>query len=373
MKILTVLGTRPEIIKMAPLVKKISQDKYFKHKICVTAQHRAMSDQFLSTFKIYPDYDLDIMTKNQSLHSVTSKILVKLKKVLDEYKPDLVLVHGDTNTAFSAALAAFYSNIEIGHVEAGLRSYNMLLPFPEEANRVQISKLATYHFAPTSTNVSNLLKEGVPENKIIKTGNTVIDSLLKQVAKTKKATEELKNSKACTALESNDKIILVTGHRRENIGQGFVEICEALLEISEKYKDVNIIYPVHLNPRVRETVYSIIGNQRNIHLIDPVTYPSFVYLMKKSYLILTDSGGIQEEAISINKPVLIMREVTERPEALIAGAAKLTGTNKAKIIESVSELIDNKNAYSAMSKIKNPYGDGKACDKIIKYIKKIKK
>lgn len=356
---------------MALLVKKLDKDKHFIHKICITGQHREMLSQVLDLFSIKPDYDLNLMKADQTLHHVTSEILLGLKDIFDEFQPDLVLVHGDTTTALAATLAAFYSGIKVGHVEAGMRTGNLYSPFPEEANRILIDRLATYHFAPTKGNVDNLTKEGISKKNIIKTGNTVIDSLLYTANRSNRITNELRQSKISSLLKSGRKMLLVTGHRRENFGEGFAQICKALLEISKKYEDVDIVYPVHLNPNVRKPVFELMGSRNRIHLIDPLTYPSFVYLMKKSYIILTDSGGIQEEAPSLGKPVLVMRNETERPEAVTAGTVKLVGSNSKNIVKGISSLLDNQKLYKKMSKAINPYGDGKATEKITDFLKKL--
>lgn len=356
---------------MALLVKKLSLDKNFTHKICVTGQHREMLDQVLSLFSIEPDYDLNLMKENQTLHHITSEILLKMRGIFDDFKPDLVLVHGDTTTTFATTLAAFYSGIKVGHVEAGMRTGNIYLPFPEEANRVLTDKLATYYFAPTKQNVVNLINEGATEQNILETGNTVIDSLLYIASQTREIPNELKQSGISGLLEN--KILLVTGHRRENIGDGLTEICKALIELSEKYKNLHIVYPVHPNPNVRKTVFDLLKNNSKIHLIEPLSYPSFVYLMKKSYIILTDSGGIQEEAPSLGIPVLVMRNETERQEAVKAGTVKLVGTDKKNIVNEVSALLDNEISYSKMTRAINPYGDGKATEKIIDFLKKLKR
>lgn len=371
MRILTVFGTRPEAIKMAPLVIKLREEKSVLQKICVTAQHRKMLDQVLSIFNIQPHYDLNIMRKDQSLNIIASSILVELKKIFDEFKPDLVLVQGDTTTTFATALASFYCGIKIGHVEAGLRTGNIQAPFPEEANRTLTTKIATYHFAPTQKNVDTLITEGVDVRNIVKTGNTVIDALLSISSKLDKIPDELKKSKIIRILDKNYKILLVTGHRRESFGQGFIEICDALSFLSKKYDDLQIIYPVHLNPNVRKPVFETISNYPNIHLIDPVSYSAFIYLMKKAYIILTDSGGVQEEAPSLGKPVLVMRDTTERPEAIEAGTVKLVGADRNKIIEGVSEILENRVLYEKMAKAINPYGDGKACERIVDFLKNL--
>ncbi len=377
MKILTVFGTRPEAIKMAPLVKKFEKNKsIFEAKVCVTAQHREMLDQVLDIFEIKPDYDLNIMKDNQDLYDITSKILIKIKDVLNDFKPDLVLVHGDTTTTFAAALASFYQKIEVGHVEAGLRTSNIYSPFPEEANRKLTSVLARYNFAPTNTARDNLLKEGIKEKNIIVTGNTVIDTLFLALNKIE-SNDNLK-SEILSNIESNindskfniqhSKFILITGHRRENFGEGFINICNAIKELALKYKNVYFIYPVHLNPNVQKPVKEILSGLKNVYLIKPLDYLPFVYLMSKSYLILTDSGGIQEEAPSLGKPVLVMRDTTERPEAVDVGTVKLVGTDKIKIIDETARLLEDKAEYDKMSKAINPYGDGKASARIMEFI-----
>jgi len=375
-KILTVFGTRPEAIKMAPLIKQIEKYKdFFEMKVCVTAQHREMLDQVLNIFDINPDYDLNIMKKNQDLYDVTSNILLGMKTVVEDFKPDLVLVHGDTTTTFAATLASFYKKIDIGHIEAGLRTGNIYSPWPEEANRKLTAILATYHFAPTQIAKDNLIKEGIKADNIIVTGNTVIDALFFVLEKIKsdKNLEKTILEKLKTQIESlsviNSKFILITGHRRENFGKGFINICEAIKDLAIKYPQINFIYPIHLNPNVRKPVNEILSKLKNVFLIEPLDYLPFIYLMDKSYLILTDSGGIQEEAPSLGKPVLVMRDTTERPEAVKAGTVKLVGTNKEKIINTVSELIDNKNEYNKMSRAVNPYGDGKASYKIVEFLK----
>jgi len=375
-KILIVFGTRPEAIKMAPLIKQIEKQRdIFEIKVCVTAQHREMLDQVLNIFDINPYYDLNIMKKNQDLYNVTSNILLDMKTVLEDFKPDLVLVHGDTTTTFAATLASFYKKFDIGHVEAGLRTGNIYSPWPEEANRKLTAILAKYHFAPTKIAKDNLIKEGIKADNIIVTGNTVIDALFFVLEKIKhnKNLEKIILEKLKTQINSlsviNSKFILITGHRRENFGKGFINICEAIKDLAIKYPQINFIYPVHLNPNVRKPVNEILSNLKNVFLIEPLDYLPFIYLMDKSYLILTDSGGIQEEAPSLGKPVLVMRDTTERPEAVKAGTVKLVGTNKEKIINTVSELIDNKNEYNKMSKAINPYGDGKASYRIVKFLK----
>ncbi len=370
-KVLAVLGTRPEAIKLAPVIKRLkAQKSRFTTVVCATAQHRHMLDQVLSIFKISPDYDLNIMKANQDLFDITQKALKGLKHVLETVQPDIILVQGDTTTAFIAGLAAFYLKIPAGHVEAGLRTYNKHSPFPEEINRHLLSVLADYHFAPTEWSRSNLLKEGIPENRIWVTGNTVIDALM-EVARDqgpgarKRFFEESFRKKYNLELSTkNLKLILVTGHRRENFGEGFENICNALRKIAEQRKDVEVVYPVHLNPNVQRPVKRILGKIRNVHLIEPLGYEEFVFLMNSSFLILTDSGGIQEEAPSLGKPVLVMRNTTERPEGIEAGVVKLVGTGEKDIIDGALELLEDKNAYRKMSRSANPYGDGRASKKI---------
>ena len=361
-KILVVFGTRPEAIKMAPVIRAL--DDSFDVKICVTAQHRQMLDQVLELFEITPDYDLDIMQPEQDLFDITSNVLSGVKKVLQIEEPDVVLVHGDTTTSMATALAAFYLKIPVGHVEAGLRTYNINSPFPEECNRQITSRIATLHFAPTKISRQNLLDEKIPDSQIYVTGNTVIDALLSMVEKAKivdfsdtllKRMLFLKQEKS-----GMPRIILVTGHRRENFGLGFEEICHALSIIANENPNIQIIYPVHLNPNVREPVNRILSNFNNVHLIEPMEYLHFIKLMDLSYLILTDSGGIQEEAPSLGKPVLVMRNTTERPEAVESGTVKLVGTNKNEIVKIVNRLLTDSNFYMQMSQAHNPYGDGKA-------------
>jgi UDP-N-acetylglucosamine 2-epimerase (non-hydrolysing) len=375
-KILIVFGTRPEAIKMAPVIKAFKKDtSNFQTKVCVTGQHREMLDQVLDIFEIKPEYDLNIMKAGQDLYDVTARVVTGMRDVLSDFKPDVVFVHGDTTTSSMTALAAFYKQIPVAHVEAGLRTHNIYSPWPEEVNRQITGRIAEYNFAPTETSKQNLLRENTPENKIFVTGNTVIDALylVLDKIKTNKALnktvlDELNNKLGNKVNLDSSKFILVTGHRRENFGQGFLNICEALAEISEKHPDVEIIYPVHLNPNVQKPVYELLANHNNIHLIEPLEYLPFVYLMSNSYLVLTDSGGIQEEAPGLGKPVLVMRDTTERPEAVDAGTVELVGTNKALIIEKVSELLTNNKKYEKMSTAHNPYGDGKASSKILKVI-----
>jgi UDP-N-acetylglucosamine 2-epimerase (non-hydrolysing) len=366
-KNLIIFGTRPEAIKMAPLVKEFQKEDKFETKVCVTAQHREMLDQVMDFFEITPDYDLDIMKPNQNLYTLTSDIILGLKPILEEYQPDYVYVHGDTTTTMAASIAAFYAGAKVCHVEAGLRTHNKLSPFPEEINRQVTGRIADLHFAPTIQSKNNLLQENVKENTIIITGNTVIDALIESSEKVKEIENtEIENLK--TIVDPTKKLILVTGHRRENHGQGFIDICQALKEIATTNKDVQIIYPVHLNPNVKEPVYNILGDTHSINLIVPLAYPAFVWLMNQSYLIITDSGGVQEEAPSLGKPVLVMRDTTERPEAVEAGTVILVGTNKDLIVKECNDLLNNTNRYQQMSALHNPYGDGKACQRIAKHI-----
>lgn len=372
-KVLLVFGTRPEAIKMAPLVKAFEKEKNIISKVCVTAQHREMLDQVLDMFDIKPDYDLNIMKAGQDLFDVTTNVLLGLKDVLNDFNPDVVLVHGDTTTTSASSLAAFYNKIKVGHVEAGLRTGDIYSPWPEEANRQITGVLANYHFAPTTTSENNLLKENKNPNDIIVTGNTVIDALFLALDKIEKNTN-LKSKivdsiNSQYKLQDNKKIILVTGHRRENFGQGFVNICEALKTLALNNPEIDIVYPVHLNPNVQKPVNEILSNTPNVYLIEPLQYEQFIYMMNKSYFIITDSGGVQEEAPSLGKPVLVMRDTTERPEAVDAGTVKLVGTNKEVIIEEAQKLLDNKEEYEKMSKAHNPYGDGKACERIVNFIK----
>jgi UDP-N-acetylglucosamine 2-epimerase (non-hydrolysing) len=368
-KILFVIGTRPEAIKMAPLIKSFEKElASYDVKVCVTGQHRYMLDRILQFFQIIPDFDLDLMRPNQNLYDLTANVIVGLKPVLESFKPDYVFVHGDTTTSTAAALAAFYSGSRICHVEAGLRTNNKLSPFPEEMNRQLTARLTDIHFAPTEESRTNLLKENIPLDKIVVTGNTVIDALLYSVDEIENGTyddDEIQHLKAI--VDPNRKMLLVTGHRRENFGDGMINICNALKEIARN-KDYQVIYPVHLNPNVQGPVYEILGSIDNVSLTKPLGYPAFVWLMNKSRLILTDSGGVQEEAPSLGKPVLVMRENTERPEAVTAGTVKLVGTDKDIIVEAVRTLMDNDTIYNNMSKLHNPYGDGKACERIIDHL-----
>lgn len=360
-KVLTVFGTRPEAIKMAPLVHALSEDERFDAKCCVTAQHREMLDQVLELFEIKPDYDLNLMKEGQTLNDITAGIIQELKPVLQEFKPDIVLVHGDTATTLAASLAAYYEQIDVGHVEAGLRTGNIYSPWPEEANRRLTGVLAKYHFAPTETSKQNLIQENVNPANIVVTGNTVIDALLMIKEKIEEK-EDLKESLDAQFhfLDDSKKLILVTGHRRESFGGGFERICEALAQTAKAHPETQILYPMHLNPNVREPVNRILGNISNIYLIEPQQYLPFIYLMSRAHVILTDSGGIQEEAPSFGKPVLVMRDTTERPEAVEAGTVKLVGTNVVKIVSHLDTLLQNESTYQEMSYAHNPYGDGKA-------------
>ncbi|MCG5050235.1 UDP-N-acetylglucosamine 2-epimerase (non-hydrolyzing) [Pectobacterium brasiliense] len=370
MKVLTVFGTRPEAIKMAPLVHALAQDGAFESRVCVTAQHREMLDQVLRLFDITPDYDLDIMRPGQGLSEISCRILSGLEPVMAEFKPDLVLVHGDTTTTLATSLAAFYQRIPVGHVEAGLRTGNLYSPWPEEANRKLTGHLAMYHFAPTENSRQNLLREHLSDRHIFVTGNTVIDALfwvrdriLADAALRRRLDEKY------AFLDDNKKLILVTGHRRESFGGGFERICSGLADIARRHPEVQIVYPVHLNPNVSEPVNRILSGIDNVMLIAPQDYLPFVYLMNRSYMILTDSGGIQEEAPSLGKPVLVMRDTTERPEAVEAGTVKLVGTEVTSIVDAVSMLLTDEEAYQAMSRAHNPYGDGQACQRIVDALK----
>ena len=373
-KILLVFGTRPEAIKMAPLVKEFQKDtEHFETKVCVTAQHRQMLDQVLEVFGITPDYDLNIMAPNQDLYDITSKVLLGLRDVLKDFAPDVVLVHGDTTTSMAASLAAFYRQIAVAHVEAGLRTYDMLSPWPEEMNRQVTDRICTYYFAPTGQSRQNLLRENIEEKKIFVTGNTVIDALLMAVdiIATKTGMEEQIHKeiqeKGYTVGERD--YILVTAHRRENFGEGFLHICKAIRELASQYPDIDIVYPVHLNPNVQKPVYELLSGLDNVFLISPLDYLPFIYAMQHSILLLTDSGGVQEEAPSLGKPVLVMRNTTERPEAVEAGTVKLVGTDAETIVGNVVELLRNKELYKRMSETHNPYGDGQACERIVNALK----
>jgi UDP-N-acetylglucosamine 2-epimerase (non-hydrolysing) len=375
MKVLIVFGTRPEAIKMAPLVKAFQkQTDTFETKVCVTAQHREMLDQVLDLFEIIPDYDLDIMKPGQDLYDITSNVLLGMKPVLTDFKPDVVFVHGDTSTTFAASLAAFYQQISVAHIEAGLRTGDIYSPWPEEANRQLTTQITAYHFAPTTTSRENLLKENVNSRNIQVTGNTVIDALflaLDKIKSNKQLETDIINHLATLdyQLQDNKKIILITGHRRENHGQGFINICSALKEIALSNPDIDIVYPVHLNPNVQKPVKELLSDIDNIYLIEPLQYEQFIYMMDRSYFIITDSGGVQEEAPSLGKPVLVMRDTTERPEALDAGTVKLVGTNTQLIIKEATTLLNDAEAYERMSRASNPYGDGHACEKVIEFLK----
>ena len=373
-----VFGTRPEAIKMAPLVKEFQKNaEQFETVVCVTGQHREMLDQVLHLFEIKPDYDLNIMKQGQDLYDVTARVLTGMRDVLKEVQPDVVLVHGDTTTSTAAALAAFYQQIPVGHIEAGLRTHNIYSPWPEEMNRLITGRIATYHFSPTQLSRQNLLQENVSETSIIVTGNTVIDALYWVVDKIKKdesLNAELQGVLAAAGydvsrLANGKKLVLITGHRRENFGDGFINMCTAIKDLTQKYTEVDFVYPMHLNPNVRKPIHEVFGedlsNLDNMFFIEPLEYLSFVYLMEKSTIVLTDSGGIQEEAPGLGKPVLVMRDTTERPEALEAGTVKLVGTNYDKIVSEVSSLLNNQEYYDTMSKAVNPYGDGMACGRIV--------
>lgn len=369
MKVLTVFGTRPESIKMAPLVKALAGAANIESRVCVTAQHRQMLDQVLELFEITPDYDLNIMKPGQTLSGITSEILTRIEPVLMEFQPDLVLVHGDTSTTFAATLAAYYQRISVGHVEAGLRTGNIYSPWPEEANRKLTGAIASLHLAPTELSQKNLLREGVGQDTVHVTGNTVIDALL-WVKKKLEADQGLNQSlrDRFPFLRDEARLVLITGHRRENFGDGFERICAAIRSLASDFPGVDFLYPVHLNPNVREPVGRILQGVTNVHLIEPQDYLPFVYLMTRCHIILTDSGGIQEEAPSLGKPVLVMRDTTERPEAVAAGTVKLVGTDSQQIIEAVTALLTNKLEYNRMSLSHNPYGDGKACERIVNII-----
>ena len=358
---------------MAPLVKEFQKhSSIFETKVCVTAQHREMLDQVLDFFQIKPDFDLDLMKPNQNLYSLTADIITGMKSVFDEFQPDYIYVHGDTTTTMAASIAGFYSGAKICHVEAGLRTHDKRSPFPEEINRQVAGRIADYHFAPTLQSKENLLKENIDVNSVIVTGNTVIDALLDSSERVK-GLENSEINSLKNIIDFNKKLILVTGHRRENHGKGFINICEALKEIAESNDDVQVIYPVHLNPNVKKPVYEILSDVKNIKLIDPLAYPAFVWLMNQSYMIITDSGGVQEEAPSLGKPVLVMRDTTERPEAVDAGTVILVGTDKEKIITEANNLLNDNIRYQKMSALHNPYGDGKACERIVNFINQNKK
>ena len=380
-KIMLVFRTRPEAIKMAPLVKEFQKyPEEFKTIVCVTGQHREMLDQVLHIFEITPDYDLNIMKQGQDLYDVTARVLTGMRDVLKEVQPDIVLVHGDTTTSTASALAAFYQQIPVGHVEAGLRTHNIYSPWPEEMNRLITGRIASYHFSPTPLSRQNLLDEGVKESFIAVTGNTVIDALyivVDKIKNDKKLGEELEGVLQASGydinrLQDGKKLVLITGHRRENFGDGFISMCKAIQTLTKQYPDVDFVYPMHLNPNVRKPIHEVFGedlsNLGNMFFIEPLEYLSFVYLMEKSTIVLTDSGGIQEEAPGLGKPVLVMRDTTERPEALKAGTVRLVGTNYDKIVDEVSALLDNEAYYEKMSKAVNPYGDGLACERIVSFL-----
>jgi len=363
-KVITIFGTRPEAIKLAPVVAELKRrGDQFDAQAWVTAQHRQMLDQVIDTFEIVPDRDFDLMVPGQSLTQITTAVLTALDKVFAKERPDCILVQGDTTTAFAAALAAFYARVKVGHIEAGLRTYNKFAPYPEEINRQLATRLSDYHFAPTEVSKANLVKEGVDSASVIVTGNTVIDALLtvaEQVRRERPSTPEDLNLERL----GSKRLILITGHRRESFGEGFEQICQAVAELARRYPDVEIVYPVHLNPNVREPVFRILAGLNNVQLIEPVSYKPFVWLMDRATILLTDSGGIQEEAPSLGKPVLVMRDVTERPEGVDAGTSILVGANVGRIVEHVTMLLDNKDKYEAMSRLRNPYGDGNASQRI---------
>lgn len=372
-KNLIIFGTRPEAIKMAPLVKEfLKNNDTFETKVCITAQHREMLDQVLEFFEIIPDYDMNLMKPNQNLYSLTADIITGLKPILEEFQPDYVYVHGDTTTTMASSIAAFYSGAKVCHVEAGLRTFNKRSPFPEEVNRNVAGSICDYHFSPTTTSEKNLLNENISKENILITGNTVIDAL---GFSSEKVTSDVYTDDEVAMLKtvvcSSKKLVLVTGHRRENHGQGFINICSALKQIAESNPNVQIIYPVHLNPNVQKPVYELLEGVNNIKLITPLSYPSFVWLMNQSYLIITDSGGVQEEAPSLGKPVLVMRDTTERPEAVDVGTVLLVGTDTQKIVSEAQKLLNNTDAYASMSQLHNPYGDGTACVKIVQFIKEL--
>lgn len=372
-KIMVVFGTRPEAIKMAPVVMRLQQSKVCEPVVCVTAQHREMLDQVLDLFEITPDYDLDIMSRGQDLFDVTSRVLLGMRDVIREVRPDVLLVHGDTTTCLAAGLAAFYEQVPLGHVEAGLRTRDMTAPFPEEGNRTLVAPLCRFHFAPTSKSRSNLLEERQPSDKVLVTGNTVIDALLWVREKVNQYPQEKWlqqfGEALCERILCKDrKLVLITGHRRENFGQGFIDLCNAVKQLAEDHEDWEFVYPVHLNPNVQKPVNEILDGHDNVHLIEPLDYLPFVWLMDKSDIVLTDSGGVQEEGPSLGKPVLVMREVTERPEAVDAGTVRLVGTSGANIIQGVESLLLDDASYQAMARAINPYGDGRAADRIVRQL-----
>ncbi|CAL2105868.1 UDP-N-acetylglucosamine 2-epimerase [Tenacibaculum sp. 190524A02b] len=372
-KNLIIFGTRPEAIKMAPLVKEfLKNNDTFETKVCITAQHREMLDQVLEFFEIIPDYDMDLMKPNQNLYSLTADIITGLKPILEDFKPDYVYVHGDTTTTMASSIASFYSGAKVCHVEAGLRTFNKRSPFPEEVNRSVAGSICDYHFSPTTTSEQNLLNENISKDNILVTGNTVIDALhfsSEKVTSENYSDQEVEMLKSI--VDTSKRLVLVTGHRRENHGQGFINICSALKELANTNKDIQIIYPVHLNPNVQKPVYELLDGINNVKLIAPLSYPAFVWLMNQSYLIITDSGGVQEEAPSLGKPVLVMRDTTERPEAVEAGTVLLVGTDKDKIVKEAQKLLNEEESYLSMSKLHNPYGDGKACGQIVNFIKEL--
>jgi len=372
-KNLIVFGTRPEAIKMAPLVKEfLKHQDQFETKVCITAQHREMLDQVLEFFEIKPDFDLDLMKPNQNLYSLTADIITNLKPILEGFNPDYVYVHGDTTTTMATSIAAFYSGAQVCHVEAGLRTFNKRSPFPEEINRSVTGRITEFHFSPTPTSKANLIRENISEKNILVTGNTVIDALHFSTSKVDSLNfkdAEIESLK--TIVDVSKRLILVTGHRRENHGQGFINICSALKEIALQHEDCQIIYPVHLNPNVQKPVYELLDGISNVKLIKPLSYPAFVWLMNHSYLIITDSGGVQEEAPSLGKPVLVMRDTTERPEAVDAGTVLLVGTDSEKIVAETNKLLNNEEFYNSMSMLHNPYGDGTSCKKIVEFIREL--
>ncbi len=372
-KNLIIFGTRPEAIKMAPLVKEfLKHNETFETKVCITAQHREMLDQVLEFFEITPDYDMNLMKPNQNLYTLTADIITGLKPILEDFKPDFVYVHGDTTTTMASSIASFYSGAKVCHVEAGLRTFNKRSPFPEEVNRSVAGSICDYHFSPTATSKNNLLRENISEESILITGNTVIDALhysSEKVTSENYSDEEVAMLK--NIVDTSKRLVLVTGHRRENHGQGFINICSALKELANSNENIQIIYPVHLNPNVQKPVYELLDGIDNVKLISPLSYPAFVWLMNQSYLIITDSGGVQEEAPSLGKPVLVMRDTTERPEAVDAGTVLLVGTDKNKIVKEAQKLLNEEDTYLSMSKLHNPYGDGNACVQIVNFIKEI--
>jgi len=369
-KNLIIFGTRPEAIKMAPLVKEFLKNRNFVTKVCVTGQHREMLDQVLKFFDIKPDYDMDLMKQGQNLYGLTADIITGLQPILEEFQPDYVYVHGDTTTTMSASIASFYFGAKVCHIEAGLRTFDKKAPFPEEINRTITGHIADYHFAPTQNSFDNLIRENILESSILISGNTVIDALIQSVDRVDKMVDiEIENLKK--SIDFTKRIILVTGHRRENHGQGFLNICQALKEIGDSIENVQIIYPVHLNPKVQKPVYEALSDAKNVKLIKPLAYPAFVWLMNKAELVITDSGGVQEEAPSLGKPVLVMRDTTERPEAIKAGTVILVGTSKEKIVNEALELLNDEERYKQMSKLHNPYGDGNACQRIVTFMENV--